>query len=86
MPITIDGAGRVVIPKTVRDQFQLVAGNELEIETSGNEIRLKVMHLESSLAEKRGVLVHHGAKKSDLDIVEFLRGERDSAPGRLLGS
>ena len=32
MRITIDRAGRVVVPKQFRDRFNLVAGTELEIE------------------------------------------------------
>ena len=76
MKITIDQTGRVVIPKSIRDQLHLVSGSELEIDTSGNEIRLRVADLEPSLIQKRGVLVHHGTKQSDLDITDFLRNDR----------
>ena len=77
MPITIDQTGRVVIPKAIRDRFNLVAGSELEVDALGNEIRLRVAGTEPSMVQKRGVLVHHGVRKSDLDVVEFLRAERE---------
>lgn len=32
MTITIGGAGRIVVPKRLRERFNLVAGTELEIE------------------------------------------------------
>lgn len=78
MSITIDQTGRVVIPKAIRDQLHLVSGSELEIDTSGNEIRLRVADLEPSLIQKRGLLIHHGTKQSDLEISDFLRNEREN--------
>ncbi len=79
MSITIDQAGRLVIPKAIRDRFNLVPGSELEVDASGNEIRLWVAGMEPSMIEKRGIVVHHGEKKCDLDVVEFLRSEREKA-------
>jgi AbrB family looped-hinge helix DNA binding protein len=40
MTVSIDRAGRVVIPKDVRDRLALEADAELEIETEGDVIRL----------------------------------------------
>ena len=78
MSMTIDHAGRVVISKAIREQLHLVSGSRLEIDTSGNEIRLRVTDLEPGLIEKRGLLIHHGNQPSDVDITEFLRHERDA--------
>jgi AbrB family looped-hinge helix DNA binding protein len=85
MSITIDQAGRVVIPKSIRDQLHLVSGSELEVDTSGNEIRLRVRDLEPSLIRKRGLLIHHGTKQTDLDITDFLRNERDNRSTSITG-
>lgn len=40
MMVTIDKAGRVVIPKDMRDRLSLTADAELEIEVDGDSIRL----------------------------------------------
>jgi AbrB family looped-hinge helix DNA binding protein len=40
MTVSIDRAGRVVIPKDVRDRLALEADAELEIEIEGDVIRL----------------------------------------------
>lgn len=77
MAITIDQAGRVVIPKSIRDQFHLVSGSQLEIDTFENEIRLRITDLEPSLIQKRGLLIHHGSQQTDLDITKFLQSQRD---------
>jgi len=66
MSITIDGAGRLVISKSIRDELNLVPGSEIEIDTSGTEIRLRLAAAEPSFVRKSGVLVHHGPGKADL--------------------
>lgn len=42
MRTTIDSAGRVVVPKQVRDAAGLQAGCEVEIEWDGDAVRLRV--------------------------------------------
>jgi AbrB family looped-hinge helix DNA binding protein len=41
MMVSIDRAGRVVIPKDVRDRLALDAGTELELEVEGDTIRIE---------------------------------------------
>ncbi len=40
MLVTIDRAGRVVIPKDVRERLMLAADAELEVDVEGDSIRL----------------------------------------------
>ncbi len=85
MSITIDGAGRLVIPKSIRDELNLVPGSELEIDASGTEIRLRLAGTEPRLIRKNGVLVHHGTGKADLDIAAFIRAERERGTASEVG-
>ena len=41
MIVTIDRAGRVVVPKRYRDRFNLVPGAALEIEATGDGLQLR---------------------------------------------
>lgn len=41
MMVTIDKAGRIVIPKAMRDRFDLVAGAELDVVAQRDAIRLE---------------------------------------------
>lgn len=78
MSITIDKAGRVVLPKPVRDRFNLVSGTELEVEMEADGVRLRVLDGGSSLRPKQGLVVHHGSSVVQLDVAEFIRGQRES--------
>jgi AbrB family looped-hinge helix DNA binding protein len=78
MKITIDGTGRVVLPKSLRDRFHLVAGTELDVNAEADGISLRVVHQETSLVEKAGILVHHGAREVSLDVAEFINREREA--------
>lgn len=79
MSITIDGAGRLVIPKSIRDELNLVAGSELEISSEAGGILLTVADSAPRLVPKQGLLVHHGSQRLDLDVAEFIRNGREQA-------
>lgn len=67
----------MVIPKSIREEFHLVAGSELEISTDAGGIVLKVADSEPRLIPKNGLLVHHGSRLVDLDMAEFIRSARE---------
>ena len=56
MKTTIDAAGRVVVPKSVREAARIEAGAELEVRLVGNVIELTPIP-RSVRIEKRGQLV-----------------------------
>ena len=84
MKITIDRAGRIVVPKSLRERFNLVAGTELEIEARGEFLQLSRTGAEPALLRKKGILVHHGGDRANLDVAAFIRAERDSRSRRIL--
>ena len=82
MIVTIDAAGRLVVPKPLREQFHLVPGSELEIEAAGEGIRLQKAGVKPALVRKHGILVHHGSARIALDVGQFLRDERAARASR----
>ena len=83
MVVTIDNAGRLVVPKSLREQFNLTAGCELEVEAVGDGIRLRRAAAEPALVRKEGILVHHGNTRTALDIGDFVRAERNARHARI---
>jgi len=53
----MDKAGRVVIPKPLRDELDLSPGGSLELESTGEKITLRPVRLNAPLAKERGVWV-----------------------------
>lgn len=55
--LTLDKAGRVVLPKPVRDEMQLRAGDSLELESSEDRIVLRPRRGGVGLHKKQGIWV-----------------------------
>ena len=79
--LTIDKAGRVVIPKTLRDELRLEPGDSLTLESDGDLLMLRPVRSSSPLRKKRGIWVFHGDRKisaAETDqALETVRQERD---------
>ena len=55
--LMIDKAGRVVIPKPLREKLHLEPGDALELEAIGEEITLRAVRGTSPLTKEQGVWV-----------------------------
>jgi len=67
--LTIDRAGRLVLPKPVRDELQLVAGDSLELESSEEQIVLRPVRGVATLRKKQGVWVMRTGKPLSAEVV-----------------
>ena len=67
MEATIDKFGRIVIPKEIRDDFDLKPGSQIRIEESEQAIILKPVVGEPNLHWKDGLLVFSGVPMGDLE-------------------
>jgi len=79
MRIKIDKAGRIVLPKPVRERFQLRAGAELELEHRSEGLSLKPVERGPSMVLEKGIWVHLGQLPRGLDwdkLVDEAREER----------
>jgi AbrB family looped-hinge helix DNA binding protein len=84
--VTIDGAGRLVLPKKIRDSLQLRAGDELDIEAADDRILLTPSRTEGQFRKKRGVWVFRTGEPLSVETVERAREEiRDERARRNLG-
>jgi AbrB family looped-hinge helix DNA binding protein len=79
MHVKIDKAGRIVLPKPVRDRLRLRQGSDLEIEERPEGLLLKPVDQRPSMVKKNGLWVHLGKLPKGLDwetLVDEVRDER----------
>jgi len=79
MKVTIDKAGRIVVPKEARQRLGLSPNTELEILDHPSGLLLRVLDAQPSLIRINGLLVHQGRAEdgADLDrVLESVREER----------
>jgi len=75
--ISIDKAGRVVVPKLLREKLGLEPGDDLLVESEGDTITLRPLRPQSTMVKKFGIWVHNGTLPHGFDIVEFIDQERE---------
>ena len=68
--LTMDKAGRVVLPRAVREELQLAAGDALELHSSEQEIVLRPALGKVQMYKKQGVWVLRGGAPPAPDVVE----------------
>ena len=78
--ITIDKAGRVILPKPLREELQLLPGDTLELQSSGERIVLRPLRPALPVAKEKGVWVFRTgqplASRVTDDVLRDLRKPR----------
>ena len=81
--LTIDKAGRVVIPKPLREELNLEPGDSLEVESAGEQITLRPVRGTGPLMKEHGVWVFHAGQplptSATDEMLQQIREERDLA-------
>ena len=80
--LTLDKAGRLVIPKPLRDELRLEAGDKLTIKSEGDGFTVHPLRSHSTMRKKDGIWVFTGgggkltAEDASATLDE-IRAERD---------
>lgn len=77
----MDGSGRLVLPKAVRDQLHLRGGARFSAEIVGGRIELTPVDDEVKLVRKGRTLVLR-APPSAVGVAEAIRADREEQAGR----
>jgi AbrB family looped-hinge helix DNA binding protein len=76
MTVKMDSAGRIVLPKPVRDHFGLGPGAELELLEEEGKLTLTPPRI-SGLTKKEGRWVFTGKLPAGFDMQKFIDDERE---------
>jgi AbrB family looped-hinge helix DNA binding protein len=79
--VTIDKAGRIVIPKKIREELRLGAGDSLTLEYQGDYLTLRPVSTAAPMRKEHGIWVFHGGEPISLEqtnrMMRDIREERD---------
>ena len=75
--LTLDKAGRVVLPKPIRDRLQLAPGDALQLEADGDRITLRPVRPQAALKKELGVWVYQG-QPTDTSLADLLDRVREN--------
>jgi AbrB family looped-hinge helix DNA binding protein len=78
MRTTIDGAGRLVVPKKIREAVQLTAGSELEVRLENGMIQLEPVTPQVKLKKRGQLLVATRPGQAETLTQEMVDTTRDS--------
>ena len=77
MNVKIDKAGRIILPKPVRDRLRLRQGSDLEIEERPEGVLLKPVEQRPSMVKENGIWVHLGRAPRGFDWDDLIDSVRD---------
>ena len=79
--LIIDKAGRVVIPKALREELHLEPGDALEMESAGEQITLRPVRGTGPLMKEHGVWVFRAGQPLSVsatdEVLRQIREQRD---------
>jgi AbrB family looped-hinge helix DNA binding protein len=78
--VTLDRAGRIVLPKGVRDELHLSPGDTLDFSVQGDEVTLRPRRSSTPLQKERGIWVLRTGKpvsaRDTDEVLRDIRGQR----------
>jgi AbrB family looped-hinge helix DNA binding protein len=76
--LILDKAGRVVLPKKLREELHLGAGDAIQMESEGEQITLRPIRPLAGLKKEQGVWVFEGSPSSASipDLIDRVREQR----------
>jgi AbrB family looped-hinge helix DNA binding protein len=75
--VCVDQAGRIVLPKPLRDKMQLAPGDQLLIESECERITLRPVRPRATMKKEYGIWVYQG-EPSATSIPELIEREREN--------
>jgi AbrB family looped-hinge helix DNA binding protein len=82
--LTLDKAGRVLIPKPLRQELHLGPGDTLQLESEGEQITLRPLRAKALLKKERGVWVYQG-EPTEASIPAVIDRQREKRLLELMG-
>jgi AbrB family looped-hinge helix DNA binding protein len=83
--VTIDKAGRVVLPKSIREGLRVGPGDTLEIESEDDRLIVSPVRIRPGLQKEQGIWVYRSGAPANISIPDLIDRQRDQRTRELLG-
>ena len=85
MDLKIDSAGRLILPKRLRDKFRLTGGTVIELEERSGEFVLRPKEQTPAIIQRNGRWVYVGEAPEGLDWDNMVESDREERAREILG-
>ena len=75
--ITIDKAGRLVLPKSIRDALRVGPGDTLEVTREDDRVILSPVRTRAGLQKELGVWVYRSGEPTNASIPDLIDRQRE---------
>ncbi len=82
--LSLDKAGRVLIPKALREELRLGPGDSLQLESEVEQITLRPVRAKALITKERGVWVYQG-ESSHSSVTGVIDRQREKRLRELMG-
>jgi AbrB family looped-hinge helix DNA binding protein len=83
---TIDSAGRILIPKSIRQALHLSPGDSVEVQTNEAELIVRPVRAEANLVKESGIWVYRAdTSASRVDILHEINRYREDRDREVSG-
>ena len=85
MNLKIDSAGRLILPKRIRDRFRLTPGSLLEVEEHPGELVLRPAERTPAIVQRDGLWLYVGEVPNDFNWDAAVDEDREQRDREILG-
>ncbi len=83
--VEIDKAGRIVVPKKMRDALHLVPGTRLTLKQEGDAIQIAPERVGRGLYRKNGMLVYDTGRPVPPEALNWVRDAQEARAEEIMG-
>jgi AbrB family looped-hinge helix DNA binding protein len=83
MTLKIDKAGRIVVPRGLRERLGLRAGMDLDVSETAEGMTLRRVSEKPAVMEEDGFLVHQGVAPRGFDWDRHIEEQREDRHGKV---